>query len=328
MAPPSSFAEALAFKPTSGGGHKFETAHPPEKMGNAANIAYGGFALAAAVKGAYLSLPESPRYHLYSIVGNFLGPAFTDRPLRCTTKTVRQTRTFATRLVEVSQTQDNGQERACLIALADFQVKEAPMLEYSAPPSTQYSSYHNLPELRVHRQTMVETGKIPQALADAHEKSFNVQARLFEVRLCPEGISSQNLLGMIKGVETTQDKLPLTEKSTAEWARCRTALPTPADQAACLAFYMDGAISFAPLTFSKRWLDDSAACSSLDFALRVFQSGVRMEEWHFKELKTKVGAEGRTYGEAVLWDENGRAVASMTQQSILRPRKGERAVKL
>jgi len=58
----------------------------------------------------------------------------------------------------------------------------------------------------------------------------------------------------------------------------------------------------------------------LDFALRVFSNDVDFSAWHFKEMKTSVGAEGRTYSEARMWDENGSMVASMTQQSILRPR--------
>jgi acyl-CoA thioesterase len=33
------------------------------------------------------------------------------------------------------------------------------------------------------------------------------------------------------------------------------------------------------------------------------------------------GGEGRTYSEARIWDQTGRMVANLTQQSILRPKK-------
>ena len=100
------------------------------------------------------------------------------------------------------------------------------------------------------------------------------------------------------------------------------------EQLASLAFFMDGAISFAPLVFTGMFLDDAAACSSLDFALRVFSNDVRGEEWGLKEIRTYVGAGGRTFSEGRLWDEEGRCIASMTQQSILRPKKGKGTVKL
>jgi acyl-CoA thioesterase len=53
---------------------------------------------------------------------------------------------------------------------------------------------------------------------------------------------------------------------------------------------------------------------------------VDLDKWHLRELKTNVGGGGRTYGESWVWDESGRAVACMTQQSILRP-KGDGNVK-
>ncbi|KAF2468524.1 uncharacterized protein BDR25DRAFT_231059 [Lindgomyces ingoldianus] len=317
--------ETLSFKPTPKGATKFETSHPPERMGNTANIAYGGFALAVAVKGAYLTLPESPTYYLYSMLGNYLGPALTDRPLRCSIKNLRQTRTFATRLVEVSQISDNQEERSCLVALADFQVQGEALLTYYAPPSRIYSSHANLPENNVLRAEMVSSGKIPQSLATSFEKSFSVMNRLYETRPCPEGVFAQTLSGMAKSLPTTQDGLPLTSKSTADWVRSRHALTSPEDQLANLAFIMDGALSFVPLSFAGMWLDDSSACSSLDFALRVFGNSMEidMREWWLRELKSYVGAEGRTYSEGRLFDEGGRCVASMTQQSILRPLSGK-----
>ena len=73
------------------------------------------------------------------------------------------------------------------------------------------------------------------------------------------------------------------------------------------------------------YLDDSAACSSLDFALRFFRD-VDVNCWHLKEISTSAGAGGRTFSECWIWDEEGRAVASMSQQSIMRvlPEKKEK----
>jgi acyl-CoA thioesterase II len=319
ISPYGSFAETLALKEL--GAAKWETVHPPQRMGNAANIAYGGFAVAVAAQAACKSVPDD--YHLYTMMGNFLGPALTDRPLRVSTRMLRKTRTFATCQVEVSQLiatkSGKEEERACLIALADFQTQEkGNVLEYSVPPRREYSHYSKLPDLQSTVERLVEENIARPDEAQAFRKSFAVSHAVWENRPCPEGIFAQNLLGVCKTVPTTQDEIPITDKSTAEWTRCRTALPTEADQIAALAFLMDGALSFAPLAFSNLYLDDVAACSSLDFALRVFVNGVDLSKWHLRELTTQVAGEGRSFSEGRLWDEEGRCVAGVTQQSIMR----------
>lgn len=318
--PTRGFTESLSLQDL--GNNIFETNHAPERMGNSLNIAYGGFALAVAVKAAAATIPS--HYHLYSIMGHYLGPALTDRPLRATSRTIRQTRTFATRQVEVSQRQDDGSERVCLVALADFQVAEkASLLEFSVPPSKQYSSWRELEDGPTQAQRLVEAGKVSQELVDVQNTTFGVMGRFFETRPCPEGIFAQRVGGLAKSLPTTQDHLPLVEKSTADWMRSTETFPDQMDNMAALAFYMDGALSFAPLVYSGLFLDDSAACSSLDFALRVFSNDVDMRRWHLREIQTRVGAEGRTYNEARIWDESGHCVASMTQANILRPLKKE-----
>jgi acyl-CoA thioesterase len=81
---------------------------------------------------------------------------------------------------------------------------------------------------------------------------------------------------------------------------------------------MDSAVSFTPLALSGMYLDDAAACSSLDFSLRIFSNRIAMEDWHLREWRTHASGEGRTFSESRVWDERGGLVASMSQQSILR----------
>jgi acyl-CoA thioesterase II len=319
---PIPLTEQLAFKPQSND-NEFETLHPPQQMGNPLNIAYGGYALAIACKSAYMSVPSG--YHLYSMLGHFLGPAYCDRPLRAKVRTIRQTRTFATCQVEVSQKANDGTERMCLIAIADFQVNEpATLLEFSKPPTSTYPHYKGLPTQKQVFQKLCDEGKISKKMFAAHSKTFGLMETTFDQRPCPESIFAQNLFGIAKTLPTTQDDLPLTSRTTTDWVRCRDAMSTPIDHITNLAFLIDGAIAFLPLSFSHRWFEDVDACSSLDFALRVFKSGDDLDlgQWHLRELSTKVGGEGRSYGESWVWDEAGRAVACMSQQSILRPPPG------
>ncbi|KAJ4381674.1 hypothetical protein N0V86_003038 [Didymella sp. IMI 355093] len=312
--PPKTFTEQLAFQEL--GENSWTTLHPPQRMGNALPIAYGGYALAVACKAACLSVPEG--YHIYSFLGNYLGPASTDRPLRATTRTVRQTRTFATRHVEVSQIQDDGTTRVCLFATADFQVQEAGSLfTYSRAPSRQYSHHTDLPSTLDVAATHLAAGKIDQQTHDAFAAAFGVTSSLFTIRPCPEGIFAQNLSGLAKQLPHSQDAVPLASRTTADWFRSATPVSDPVEHLAALTFYSDGALSFCPLSFSHLYLDDSGACSSLDFALRFF-GAVDVGEWHLREIGTHVGSEGRTYSECWIWDERGRAVACMNQQSIMR----------
>jgi acyl-CoA thioesterase II len=313
--------DQLAFQPQDPNSTDvFECVHPPQKMGNPLNIAYGGYALATACKSAYASVPSG--YHLYSLLGNYLGPAYIDRPLRANVRTIRQTRTFATCQISVSQLRDDSEDRVCLVAIADFHVKEvASLLTYSKPPSQSYSHHKDLPAQDQVSQQLLDEGKITKKLLEAHAKTFGLMAGIFDQRPCPESVFAQNLFGMAKHVATTQDSLPLTERSTADWFRCLEPQSTPAENLTSLAFIIDSAIAFLPLSFSHMWFDNVSACSSLDFALRFFVSGdeVDLEKWHLREMKTSVGGEGRSYGESWVWDESGRAVACMSQQSILRP---------
>lgn len=303
---------------------EFESNYNPRRMGNTANIAYGGWTLAIAANAAYQSAP--PSYHLYSMLGYFLGPALTDRKLFCMVRKIRDTRTFATRQVEVSQAQDDGSRRLALFVVADFQVREkASLLTYSAPPSKPYSNFENSPTMESRLQSMIQAKIIPQKVADVHNVVFSLLAQFFDQRPCPESISTQNLSGMAKHVKTAQDHLPLTSKTSADWFRAKDALETEVQQISTLTFAMDAAISFVPLTHSHKFLDDAAACSSLDFALRIFSNDVNLNDWHLREQATVTGAEGRTYTEARLWDRDGKMVASMTQQCIMRPKPGIKA---
>ncbi|KAH7383334.1 thioesterase-like superfamily-domain-containing protein [Pyrenochaeta sp. MPI-SDFR-AT-0127] len=323
--PQLAFTEQFSLKELSK--NEFETVYRPQRMGNPLNIAYGGYALGTACKSACLSVPEG--YHLYSMLGNYLGPSYTDRALRASVRVIRQTRTFATRQVEVSQIRDDGEKRVCLIAIADFQVKEkAVLLDYSRTPSESYPNWKDCPTQEEAFQKLLGEGKITQPLLDAHSKSFNLMPNIFDQRAVPSGIFAQNLLGMAKHLPHSQDDRPLPKRTTADWFRCKQSLSSTADQITNLAFLIDGAIAFAPLSFNHLFFDDVAAVSSLDFALRIFQNGkedaveggLDLNKWHLREMSTTAASEGRSYGESWVWDEQGRAVACMSQQSILRPK--------
>ncbi|OAG08789.1 Thioesterase/thiol ester dehydrase-isomerase [Paraphaeosphaeria sporulosa] len=295
---------------------RFVSVYKPESMGNTAKIAYGGCAIAIAISAAYQTMDS--QYSLYTAMGHYLGPALVDRPLFAAVRRIRDTRTFATRQVEISQIQDNGSARVCMIVSVDFHTKEkASLLEYSASPSIRYQSVEALPTVKQASEVMIAQGKVSRTTVDFNEKQYALRERLVESRPCPEGMAYQTMNGEIK-VPTTQDNLPLVDRFSGDYFKAKHQLANQAEQMAALGFIMDGALSFIPLTHSSMSLRDAAACSSLDFALRIFTHDIDINDWHFREFKTVVGGEGRTYSESRLWDRAGKMVANMTQQSILR----------
>ncbi|KAH8885817.1 Thioesterase/thiol ester dehydrase-isomerase [Thozetella sp. PMI_491] len=313
----ATLAEQVAVEEIQPGTYKSKAL--PDRMGNSMPIAYGGCVLGAATQAAYKTVPAS--FAIYSLVGQFLGPTSTSEKMLCVVHATRDTKSFATRRVEVKQLQPDGQTRTCLELLADFHVEEPSLLTYSTPPTRQYAGAEE------------QTGPIiPTSTTDKQRRDiesalqmFSMNDRFFETRPCREGVSGQNLNGFLKGQQTTQDHLPITSKTTAEWLRARHPLPLPGDKAAGVSFLMDGGLSFLPLTHNHMWFDDAGACSSLDFALRFLTPSIDLTKWHIKERQTIAAGAGRTYSEGRLWDADGTMVATMTQQSILRPKRAAKA---
>jgi acyl-CoA thioesterase len=206
--------------------------------------------------------------------------------------------------------------------LADFQTQEAgTMLSYSALPTREYLPPDVLPDNTEFKESLVKSGKIPQAASNAQGKTFALMAETFEGRIIPDSVMHQTLFGMAKHLPTIQDDLPLTSRVTAEWLRAKNnMLSTETENVAALAFNIDGALSFLPLVHSHLNLMDAGPCSSLDFAIRIFSNKVDLNQWHLKEMKTHHGSNGRTYSEGRFWDQDKNLVATMTQMNILRPK--------
>ncbi|KAK4086698.1 hypothetical protein ACCO45_010073 [Purpureocillium lilacinum] len=296
----------------------FTSCFNPGRMGNTKNIAYGGCAVGVGIEAA--SQTVSPNYVLYSAMGNYLGPAITERKLMCSIRRVRDTRTFATRVVEIGQEQHDGVTRLCMIMVVDFQVKEKDsLLVYSATPQTRYSPVEKCLDTSETIRGMVSKGEVTEELAEVFRVQFDLLGRFFECRGTPEGVISNNLNGLAKGTKTPQDGMDLTSKTSADWFRCSHPLEMRCSHYAGLGFIMDGALSFLPLAHNAMFLDDAGACSSLEFAFRLFDTDLDLTRWHLREMKTVTGGNGRTYSESRLWDSEGNMVANMTQQSILRP---------
>lgn len=311
----ASLAEHVAVEQVGDG--VFASKRLPERMGNAAPIAYGGYSLATAIHAACLTAPDG--FHLYSVLGHYLRPASTDQKLYCVVTESRRSASFATYHISVEQlSQKDGARRCCTQLFADFHREEAPLLTYAAAPTRTYSHWKDCAPTRDNVDAMARRGQLTPAQVATYQKLFGLPANLYELRPCPEGVTTQNVIGILKDAVTSQDHLGPEDKTSADWFRVKHPLPTAPEQMAGLGFFLDGTLSFLPLTHNHMFLDDAAACSSLDFALRIFTPNVNLSNWHLRELKSHCSAYGRTYSESRFWSEDGTLVAGMTQQSILR----------
>jgi acyl-CoA thioesterase II len=293
----------------------------PRPMGNTAQIAYGGCTVGVAVTAAYASVPSG--FHAYSFVGNFLGPALIDRPLRCEVRKLRETRTFQTRQVLVTQDMDGGKgSRSCLNLVADFQAPEPKsVMTFSAKPRRNWPSVEQARSYNHVRQQYVQEGKITEGMQKMLAKSFTLLDLFMDTRQLPGSILGDTLMGLVKGVKLEQDGLPVADKTSADWVRIPHKLGTEKEHVAAMAFVLDGAMSFLPLTHDGQFFGDIGACSSLDFALRLFTNGLDFNQWHLRELAAVTAGNGRSYNEARVFDEQGNLVAIMNQQGIIRPKR-------
>jgi acyl-CoA thioesterase II len=311
---PTSLVDQVAVEPL--GSDDFVSRCLPLRMGNAMPIAYGGCSISIGLSSAVATVKAG--YNPYSVMGHFHGPAATDRKLYTSVQRTRDTRSFATRRVQVKQKQDDGKERVVMDLMVDFHIQDQGPFEYSAPPAGAWPKPVDCLTLEALANSYKDTGRVTAAQHAVLLKTFASSVEHFDTRPCVNGVAGQNLNGAAKNLPTTQDNLPLTSKLSAEWQRTWEALPSIAAKHGVLGFLMDGALSFLPLSHSQMWFDDVGACSSIDFALRVFVPVVDLGEWHLRERQTYRGGGGRTYSEGRLFDEQGRLVASMTQQSIMR----------
>lgn len=296
----------------------------PAAYGNVGGMAFGGCTTAIAASAAYADIPEG--YFLYSFVGHFLGPATTKAKLHCTVHTVRNTKTFATRRVVVKQQQPDNKMRTCLEVLADFHIKEPGLLSYSAPSALKYKGPDESPTLKELVDKALADGIIKEDPIAKFAPMFYAAETFWEMKTCTEGMSGQNLVGMLaKVLPTDQDSLPITDRVSSDWMRLRIPMASASDKAAALLFLLDGGVPFTALAHNHLWYSDSGPCSTLEFALRLFEPVIDVNKWHVRERKTIAAGHGRSYNEARLFDQAGNLAASMTQQCILRPKPNSRS---
>jgi acyl-CoA thioesterase len=212
------------------------------------NIAYGGHTLAQCIASACAEVPDG--YFLFSAVGTFLSAVTQDVPLHFEVDSIRSTKTFRTIRVEAYQETSPGKERmvmfccaSCLMAIlpgqmrptvCDFQAKEKDiMFDHSPQPWHDYSPPERLPHLNDLVDQKLKSGELTPEVAEAIRRQ-NPLVHLNDFRLCPESMAAQKWIGVTPEVRTTQDHLPMHQRSSAVWLKTWYPITNHADQVATI----------------------------------------------------------------------------------------------
>lgn len=279
-------------------------------------------------------------------IGLYLGPTSTEVSVQYEVTPLRDTRSFATRFIVASQ-EINGKARKSFCVTVDF-TKKVPSagafhreqrlpLSYSVSPSeSSFPSPDELDEVFEAADEKEKSGDRKAKEVQALKKTFGLLNKVSDCRNHKGDILDETLTGIVARSDTAQQKaIPdLTRRRNRDYFRSKEtlkpaevvhedgkgALPMmlPALQASFAGFMLDGALSFYPLTQSGLSLIDAGACSTLDFALRFHDDDYDLQEYHLREMRTYCADRDRTFNEALLWNKDGKLIASMSQQCVLR----------
>ncbi|MCO5585503.1 hypothetical protein L7F22_039436 [Adiantum nelumboides] len=336
---------------------QFESVEKPFALGNANRIAYGGFCVGVAIASAYQSLQKSQlsSLNIYSVQASYLGPTTLDAPVRLEVTTLRETRTFSTRLIIVKQDQGHKDKntgipilRSTLAFLIDFVATKGDRtikgMVYADQPAYKVTDHSALPTAQERQLQEVKAGRLDKGVMDAVNEMTEVVRDLYQQKMTPEGLLWDNLGGVLTENTTKQDERKTTEKVSYDWFKylqensssnqsSPDILYPPSERASAACFYglvLDGYLSFLPLVFSHRYLFDADACSSLDLSLRFHVDDLRPGLWNLREMRTIAGQDERTYSQSRLWqktsdrsntkdgEEEFKLIATMTQSSVMR----------
>jgi acyl-CoA thioesterase len=202
---------------------RLESKHNAEFNGGLdPRFAYGGGSLAFGINAASATVKDD--YRMYSAMGNFLNVASTAHKLHAEVTSIRDTRTFATRRIDISQ-YPNGKDQKpspIMFMVVDFMAPEpSSLITYSAPSTMEFSSPANSMSSDDLERAAKEKG-VSDKLFDAMKRRFGNMEKYVERLYCPEGVNAQNFNGMAPELPTTQDQLAVTDKRSMWWFRNRT----------------------------------------------------------------------------------------------------------
>ncbi|CAD6893076.1 unnamed protein product [Tilletia controversa] len=298
---------------------------------------------------------DAAEFRPYSYQGSFLGPALPKFAIRITVTTIRSTRSFVTRLLTLSQPDPkdpdgSSKRRNTLVAICDFARRGRPaLLEFDTPalnpvtgrpwerPSELPSLYDVLDEKKARAKAAGDQDELKRLM---QEGQFNTLWYGFlDTKTPKDSLLAQTYWTTQNQLPTTQDNLPVTDRVLSDWFRFvpdlsdKGVAKISAERPDCVpfrpstvhnaffAFALDLVVPTTSLLLTKTPRRAAAPDFSLDFSIRFHrEDGLDVNRWTLRQLKTLTAADGRTFNQVTLWDEDGRIIATVSQQGHLAPR--------
>ncbi|KAK0545812.1 hypothetical protein OC845_004909 [Tilletia horrida] len=320
---------------------------------------FGGIIFACSVQAAFesivdeLGLPAASKFALYSFQGAFTSPAFAHLPLKIAVESARTSRGFVTRVVRCFQEDPAkaGSRRNVLIAICDFNAKGRPSLvEFDTPPLDPTTGRPWLKASECPDPVQEVAAQTKQARADSDEATLNNLYLQSEFRswfngLCeyvcpPNSLTRDSYFTLGSTNPSTQDRLSIHKRRLADWSRVSADISESAlsrisaeqpdcvpfrpesFQYVCLAFMLDTILPRALMAVAKVPLFSEETAVTLDFCMRFHRDhGLDATKWLLRETHSTVAASGRSLNVGTLWDEEGRIVATISEQCLNTPRK-------
>ena len=173
--------------------------------------------------------------------------------------------------------------------------------------------------------TMTASFKRPEP--GAHRRHAALPAGIAGPEDAPDGFASHDPDSPMTRVLEYRDAGPLPsalpgEIARAGWFRCRDDLgPGAVAQACGLAYLSD--VSLSPTAFGRLGgyaRPEGAVLASLDHAMWFHGDGrdLRAHEWLLFVQRSRIEADGRTFGRGELWTRDGVLAASVAQEALIR----------
>lgn len=256
---------------------------------------YGGQVLGQALSAAVQTVPADR--HVHSLHAYFLRLGDVTKPIVYDVDRIRDGGSFTTRRVVAIQ---NG--KAIFNLAASFQVEEKGFEHHDAMPDVPK------PDALPTEQDLARphVDRFPDSM-----RSRAIGERPFEHRPIPLGIPGEEAL-------FAPPKLPPTRMM---WLRTVARLPDdPALHRYLLAYASDHAlITTALLPHGVTWLSGGMQVASLDHVM-WFHQPFRVDEWLLYVLDSPAAHGSRGLARGRVFTEDGRMVATVTQEGLLRRR--------
>ena len=260
---------------------------------------FGGQVIAQALQAAQASAPEgmvAHSLHAYFLRGGREGPVIDYR-----VEADFDGRSFANRRVVASQTGDNGASTPILNLTASFQRPEDGMAhdDYAMPEVAPPEDL--LPATELRRRFLARMGEISEA-----QRALMTRPRPIEMRT----VDSLHWMN-------SEPRAPMAHS----WFRTVAPLPDdPALHRAVIAYASDYTLlGTSALPHGLSWARGELVGASLDHAI-WFHREARADEWLLYATDSPWSGGGRGFNRGRIFDREGRLVASVAQEGMMRRR--------